>query len=50
MRSLAEGDVVDWDGTTALIRSRTLLEERSRGGLRYMPLGQVTVPRWLLEP
>ena len=49
MRSLMEGDVVEWDGTTVTVRSRVLLEERSRGGRRYMPLGQVTVPRWLLD-
>jgi CRP/FNR family transcriptional regulator, cyclic AMP receptor protein len=50
MRSLTEGGVVDWDGRRVIVRSPELLAERCRGGIRYLPIGHVTVPRWLLEP
>ena len=48
LRELSETGVIAWDGATVTIRSPGLLQERARGGLRYVPLGHVTVPRWLL--
>ena len=49
LRGLQETGVILWDGASVTVRSPVLLEERARGGLRYVPLGHVTVPRWLLE-
>lgn len=50
LQSLREGGIIAWDGSTLTVRSPELLEERTRGGPRFVSLGHVNVPRWLLEP
>jgi CRP/FNR family cyclic AMP-dependent transcriptional regulator len=50
MRALDEAGILDWDGTTVTISSPSLLAERTRGDRRYVALGHIQVPRWLLEP
>lgn len=50
LRALREGGIIAWDGSTLTVRSPELLEERTRGGPRFVSLGHVNVPRWLLEP
>jgi CRP/FNR family transcriptional regulator, cyclic AMP receptor protein len=50
MRALDEVGIIDWDGTTVIVRAPALLAERTRGSRPYVALGHITVPRWLLEP
>ena len=50
LRALCEIGVIQWDGDTLIIRAPELLHERTCGDLRYVGLGHITVPRWLVDP
>lgn len=50
LRALCEVGIIHWDGTTITVRDPELLTERTCGDLRYVGLGHITVPHWLLEP
>jgi CRP/FNR family transcriptional regulator, cyclic AMP receptor protein len=50
MRALDEVGIIDWDGSSVIVRAPALLAERTRGSRPYVALGHITVPRWLLDP
>jgi CRP/FNR family transcriptional regulator, cyclic AMP receptor protein len=50
LRALQEGGILSWNGSSVTVCALALLEERTWSGPRYVGLGHVNVPRWLLEP